>query len=42
MDILKDNPAIWIIIAMFVVGCLAIFLGSLGKNKNQKKEKKGE
>ena len=42
-NIFKDNPAIWLIIIMFVVGCTVIFLGSLAKDREAKKrEKKGE
>ena len=36
-NIFKDNPAIWLIIIMFAVGCTVIFLGSLGKNRSDKK-----
>jgi hypothetical protein len=42
-NIFKDNPAIWLIIIMFAVGCTVIFLGSLAKDRKEKKEnKKGE
>jgi hypothetical protein len=33
MNIFKNNPAIWLIIIMFVVGCGIIFIGSLFKKK---------
>ena len=36
-NIFKDNPAIWLIIIMFVVGCTVIFLGSLAKDREAKK-----
>jgi len=39
-NIFKDNPAIWLIIIMFVVGCTVIFLGSLGKYRSDKKKEK--
>ena len=39
-NIFKDNPAIWLIIIMFAVGCTVIFLGSLGKNRSDKKNTK--
>jgi len=36
-NIFKDNPAIWIIILMFAVGCTIIFLGSIVKDREAKK-----
>jgi hypothetical protein len=33
MNIFKDNPAIWLIIIMFVVGCGIIFLSTFLKKK---------
>jgi hypothetical protein len=39
-NIFKDNPAIWLIIIMFAVGCTVIFLGSLGKYRSDKKDEK--
>ena len=40
MNIFKDNPAIWIIIIMFVVGCTVIYLGSLSRYRLDKKKEK--
>jgi len=37
-NIFKDNPAIWLIIIMFVVGCTIIFLGSILKDREAKKK----
>ena len=39
-NIFKDNPAIWIIILMFAVGCTVIFLGSIVKDRAAKKKEK--
>ena len=39
-NIFKDNPAIWLIIIMFAVGCTVIFLGSLAKDREAKKKEK--
>jgi hypothetical protein len=37
-NIFKDNPAIYIIIIMFVVGCTIIFVGSIIKDREAKKK----
>jgi len=37
-NIFKDNPAIWIIILMFAVGCTIIFLGSIVRDREAKKK----
>ena len=39
-NIFKDNPAIWIIILMFAVGCTIIFLGSIVRDREAKKKEK--
>jgi hypothetical protein len=39
-NIFKDNPAIYIIIIMFVVGCTVIYLGSLSRYRSDKKKEK--
>ena len=40
MNIFQDNPAIWVIIVMFVVGCAVIYLGSLSRYRSEKREEK--
>jgi preprotein translocase subunit SecG len=42
MNIFENNPAIWIIIIMFIVGCTVIYLGSLSRYRSDKKNKKKE
>ena len=37
-NMFKDNPAIYVIIIMFVVGCTVIFLGSVFKDRAAKKK----
>jgi uncharacterized integral membrane protein len=40
MNIFQDNPAIWVIIIMFIVGCTVIYLGSLSRYRSEKREEK--
>jgi len=42
MNIFENNPAIWVILIMFAVGCTVIYLGSRIRYRSDKKNKKKE